>query len=149
MNDALDFFKSPVGLLKIRSDGTHITHIVFAKVASKTNPDKLTKQCISELKEYFAGTRAEFSVPMKAEGTEFQKAVWETMLKIAAGKTLTYANVARQIGRPKAVRAVGTACGANPLVVAVPCHRIVGSTGLGGYGGGLDKKEWLLKHEAK
>ncbi len=147
MKEALDFYKSPVGLLKIRSDGNSITHIVFAKTATTTTPDKLTKQCISELKEYFDGTRSEFSVPMKAEGTEFQKAVWGAMLKIATGKTLTYANVARQIGRPKAVRAVGTACGANQLVVAIPCHRIVGSVGLGGYGGGLDKKKWLLLHE--
>ena len=87
---------------------------------------------------------------MEARGTAFQKSVWKEMSRIPYGKTLTYAQIAKRIGKPKAVRAVGTACGKNPLLVLIPCHRVVGSNGgLGGYSAGIPKKVWLLAHEAK
>lgn len=140
---------SPLGKLLVRSNGSAITEVSFGAKSSKENGDMVTASFSKELNEYFHGKRREFSVKFEPTGTEFQKKVWDAMQKIEQGKTLRYADVAKQIGHPKAVRAVGTACGKNPIVVAIPCHRIVGSAGLGGYSGGLDKKKWLLEHERK
>lgn len=106
---------------------------------------KKTKQ---QLEDYFDGKKVEFTVPFIMTGTDFQKAVWTAMLNIPYGKTKSYGEVARLIGRPAAVRALGAACGSNPIAILIPCHRIVGSNGkLTGYGGGLPTKEWLLKLE--
>lgn len=131
----------------VRSNGSAITEVLFGAKTSKESGDAITTNFTKELNEYFDGKRRDFSVKFEPKGTEFQKKVWNAMQKIEQGKTLRYADVAKQIGHPKAVRAVGTACGKNPIVVAIPCHRIVGSSGLGGYSGGLEKKKWLLKHE--
>lgn len=101
-----------------------------------------------EFAEYFAGDRAEFTVPMVTDGTDFQQAVWDRLVRIPAGETISYQTMARDIGRPTAVRAVGRANGDNRLTILVPCHRVVGSDGkLTGYGGGLWRKQWLLDHE--
>ncbi len=107
----------------------------------------MVKKIRSELDEYFRGKRSLFSFPMTSEGTPFQHKVWDTMNEIPSGTTATYGEIARKIGHPKAVRAVGTACGANPILIAVPCHRVIAENGLGGYGGGLLKKKYLLKLE--
>ncbi len=103
----------------------------------------------SALRDYFSGDlRALDRLPLAAEGTEFQRAVWKALQEIPCGETRSYADIARRIGRPKAVRAVGLANGQNPIAVVVPCHRVIGSNGsLTGYGGGLDRKRWLLAHE--
>jgi len=102
----------------------------------------------SELAEYFAGRRRAFTVSLDLQGTEFQRAVWRAIAQIPYGQTVTYAALARQIGRPQAVRAVGAANGANPIPIIIPCHRVIGAAGsLVGYGGGLPLKEWLLKLE--
>ena len=105
-------------------------------------------KAVSQLKEYVGGKRVLFDGPFDLRGTPFQVAVWEEMLRIPYGKTRTYGDVAKLVGYPKASRAVGGACNANPVAVIVPCHRIVGSNGkLTGYGGGIPTKEWLLKLE--
>jgi methylated-DNA-[protein]-cysteine S-methyltransferase len=97
---------------------------------------------------YFAGACREFTIPLDLRGTPFQIAVWRAVLAVPWGETRTYREIAADIGRPAAIRAVGTANGANPLAIIVPCHRLVGANGtLRGYGGGLERKAWLLAHE--
>ena len=106
------------------------------------------RQAMDQLERYFAGERIQFSCPLDLRGTAFQVAVWEELYRIPYGQTRTYAQIADLIGRPKAVRAVGAANGANPVAVIVPCHRVIGSNGaLTGYGGGLPMKHWLLTLE--
>ncbi len=101
-----------------------------------------------ELAAYFAGTLREFHVPLDLHGTIFQRRVWGELLKIPSGKTISYATLARRTGDGHAVRAVGGANGANPVAILVPCHRVIASDGtLGGYGGGVERKRWLLRHE--
>lgn len=105
-------------------------------------------QTLDELNEFFAGGREEFTVPIELSGTPFQRSVWGELLQIPFGETRSYAQIARAIGDPTATRAVGAANGANPISILVPCHRVVRTGGaLGGYGGGLDRKRWLLDHE--
>lgn len=105
-------------------------------------------QAIDQLRRYFAGERLQFSCPLDLRGTPFQVAVWQELYRIPYGATRSYAQIAEAIGRPKAVRAVGAANGANPVAVIVPCHRVIGSNGaLTGYGGGLPMKTWLLALE--
>ena len=101
------------------------------------------------LSRYFAGDVAVLdTIPVELNGTPFQKTVWQALRRIPGGTTISYAELAKRIGEPSAVRAVGTANGANPVAVIVPCHRVIGSNGkLTGYGGGLDRKQWLLEHE--
>ena len=110
----------------------------------------LLLEASAQLRAYFAGERATFDLPLKPEGTAFQRAVWAELLKIPVGKTKSYGDVARAIGKPKAFRAVGSANHHNPLPVFIPCHRVIGSGGaMVGYGGGLELKEKLLALEAK
>ena len=101
-----------------------------------------------QLAQYFRGGRREFSIPLDLRGTDFQVRVWRAVSKIPYGTTASYADAARVVGRPRAVRAVGSAVGANPVPILVPCHRVIGSSGaLTGYGGGLEMKRWLLRLE--
>ena len=105
-------------------------------------------QALTQLGEYFAGTRLAFDLELDARGTPFQEAVWGEIARIPYGTTITYGEIAQRIGRPRAPRAVGAAVGANPLSILIPCHRVIGSGGtLTGYGGGLDAKAALLKLE--
>ncbi len=102
-----------------------------------------------QLDEYFAGQRRAFELPLAAEGTPFQLAVWHELEQIPYGQTCSYGEIAKRVGRPAASRAVGAANGRNPISIIVPCHRVIGSTGaLTGYGGGESRKRWLLEHEA-
>lgn len=101
-----------------------------------------------QLDEFFAGRRREFELRLAPAGTAFQLSVWNALAEIPYGTTVSYADLARRIGRPAAVRAVGAANGANPIPIILPCHRVIGSNGsLTGYGGGIEKKEWLLAFE--
>lgn len=101
-----------------------------------------------QMREYFTGDRVTFDLPLAPHGSEFQRRVWAALLEIPPGETRSYGWVAERIGRPSASRAVGAANGQNPIVIVVPCHRVVGANGtLTGYGGGLDRKRWLLEHE--
>ena len=114
----------------------------------QANPNLITQTTQSQLQEYFAGDRTSFDLPLAPKGTEFQVEVWRALLDVAAGDTASYADIAKTINRPKAVRAVGAANGQNPIGIIVPCHRIIGSNGkLTGYAFGLDRKAWLLRHE--
>lgn len=108
------------------------------------------KQIETELVEYFSGNIQEFKTPLFLIGSPFQKRVWEELQKIPSGKTKSYAEIAQAIGKPSAFRAVALANGANQIAIVIPCHRVINSNGnLGGYGGGIKKKDWLLKHERK
>ncbi|HZY61614.1 MAG TPA: methylated-DNA--[protein]-cysteine S-methyltransferase [Edaphobacter sp.] len=117
------------------------------RLVSQSNPHELS----DVIRRYFAGDLAAIdSLPVATGGTAFQREVWRALRTIPCGSSTSYAKLAAQIGRPKAVRAVGLANGANPIGVVVPCHRVVGANGsLTGYGGGIERKRWLLEHEAK
>jgi methylated-DNA-[protein]-cysteine S-methyltransferase len=117
------------------------------------SPDERTIAAALEaqLREYFSGDRREFDIPLDlADGSEFRRRVWQIVAAIPYGETLSYAEVAAEAGNPSAYRAAGSACGANPIVILIPCHRVVGSDKrLHGFGGGLDTKAWLLQHEGR
>lgn len=116
----------------------------------KSSKNKLLLQLKSELDEYFALTRREFSIPLAPVGTPFQMSVWHTLQKIPYGETVSYAAEAQMLGRPSAVRAVASANGRNPISILIPCHRVIASGGgIGGYSGGVWRKEFLLALEAK
>ena len=136
---------SPVGSIYLDVVDGALTSLSYSNQPSKGQIDVAEHQ----LDEYFSGNRVNFDLTVRPEGTLFQKQVWEEMQKIPFGETVTYAELAKRVGRPEAWRAVANACGKNPIVIIIPCHRVVGSYGkLGGYSGGLDKKQWLLQHEA-
>lgn len=152
MSDAfnISYYESPIGLLQIKSINQKICSVLF--VEKETEPftidTPLNKECVKQLKEYFAGTLKEFNLPIHQIGTDFQQKVWEAVSKIQYGDTLSYSMLAYKLGDPKSVRAVGTSNGKNQIAIIVPCHRVIGAEGnLTGYAWGLDKKEWLLKHE--
>lgn len=110
----------------------------------------LVRECLRQLKAYFAGQLFDFDLPLDMHGTEFQRQVWHALRDIPYGETTSYGTLARRIGRPAAVRAVGAANGQNPIAIVVPCHRVIGSSGkLVGYGGGLPMKQMLLHLEAE
>jgi methylated-DNA-[protein]-cysteine S-methyltransferase len=151
-----------MGALRLCSDGTALTGIDFAGESGGRRPahgdepegwvrrDELPvlKQTAAELREYFAGRRTAFSVPLALAGTEFQRAVWAQLCLIPYGQTWSYVELARRVGKPQASRAVGSANGKNPVAIIVPCHRVIGATGqLTGYGGGLPRKQQLLQLE--
>lgn len=136
--------------LKITASESAIIKVEFKPddEVSGEKPTGLSAECVRELKEYFAGERHEFDLPLAPEGTDFQRSVWDALLRIPYGETRTYKEIAESIGRDKASRAVGMACHANPIVILIPCHRVIGSDGrLTGFGGGLDVKSRLLRLE--
>lgn len=149
-------FESPVGRLTITGNDGSIQMIAFSQGSRASLPrdhwrrdDARYKTTSDQLQQYFAGERTSFDLPLDFSGTSFQNAVWGALLKIPYGETTTYARIANFIGKPKAVRAVGAANGANPLPIIVPCHRVLGSNGaLTGFGGGLPAKQFLLELEA-
>jgi methylated-DNA-[protein]-cysteine S-methyltransferase len=149
----VDLMPSPVGALLLKANDTHLLNLLFADKLDEILPTDLSSNAIieqvkQELTEYFSGHRQTFDVPFQLSGTPFQKTVWEALLCVPYGKTATYGQQAHRINKPKAVRAVGTANGRNPISIIVPCHRIIGADGsLTGYGGGLPNKAWLLDHE--
>jgi O-6-methylguanine DNA methyltransferase len=115
----------------------------------RRNGEPVLREAARQLGEYFRGERRDFRLPLDLKGTSFQREIWNALLRIPYGVTRTYAEVAREVGSPKAVRAVGTANGANPVAIIIPCHRVVASNGgLGGYGAGLDYKRKLLMLES-
>ena len=151
------YLDTPIGELLLAGDTDGLSMIGFPKGSMRRQPEQdwifnekpLAEAC-RQISEYFAGERREFDLPLKLAGTEFQVSVLEALQKIPYGETVSYGEVARRIGRPKAVRAVGAANGRNPIPIVVPCHRVIGVTGdLTGFGGGLDTKEALLRHEAE
>ncbi len=143
------YYQSPIGLIEIAGTSGAIHSLDFVERQRENYASNgMMKGVVQQIREYFNGTRSEFDLAIDPQGTAFQKAVWRQLLRIPFGETASYGDIARAIGNPKAVRAVGGANGRNPISIVVPCHRIIGSDGsLTGYGGGLWRKEWLLKHE--
>jgi methylated-DNA-[protein]-cysteine S-methyltransferase len=143
------YFKSPIGLVQIGGTASEVTSLDFVeRRREKTESHPLIDRAARQIAEYFAGKRQVFDLPISYQGTDFQERVWGQLLKVPYGETASYQDIARGVGNPLAVRAVGAANGKNPISLIVPCHRIIGSNGtLVGYGGGLWRKEWLLKHE--
>lgn len=144
------FHDSPLGTIRIESDGEAITSLRWSKdgLADSGETCALHAEAAAQLASYFAGTRGDFDLPVRPAGSNFQRAVWAAMQAIPKGATRTYGDVARELGA--SARAVGTACGRNPIPVIIPCHRIVGANGkLGGFSaaGGVEDKIWLLRHE--
>jgi len=142
---------TPIGEILVAgdADAVHEIHFRAKPDAGWTRNDRMLRYATAQLLDYFAGKRCDFDLPLAPHGTEFQQSVWSALQGIPFGETTTYAALAHRIGRPKAVRAVGAANGANPIPIVIPCHRVVGSNGsLTGFGGGIDVKRWLLDHEA-
>lgn len=143
------FINTPLGTAKIRGDenGVSVISILHEGEISKTIPLEL-KEAVKQLQEYFDGKRQTFTFQTNPKGTDFQKKVWQELLKIPYGKTTSYLELSKKLGDVKAIRAVASANGKNPLWIVVPCHRVIGSDGsLTGYAGGLWRKQWLLEHE--
>jgi methylated-DNA-[protein]-cysteine S-methyltransferase len=145
-------YQSPIGPLGLTGTDDHIIEILFEPrtlVTMQTLPD-IFRQCIEELDAYFAGSSRTFGFHMQQSGTPFQQTVWQQLLTIPYGTTISYMQLAKQINNPKSIRAVGAANGSNHLPIVVPCHRVIGSNGsLTGFGGGIWRKKWLLEHEWK
>ena len=145
------YIASPVGPIEISGDDDFVSTVTFVnEVKSDTELlPRVIRECKQQLEEYFAGTRKEFSLKLSQAGTDFQRQVWTELCNIPFGKTISYLQLAKNLGDAKSIRAVGTANGRNNLAIIVPCHRVIGSNGtLVGYAGGLDKKKWLLDFEA-
>ena len=143
------FIKTPLGIAKIVGDeeGISIISIISEGELSITIPNEL-QEAVSQLQDYFSGKRNYFSFKLNPKGTDFQQKVWQELLKIPFGKTISYLDLAKKLGDVKVIRAAASANGKNPLWIVVPCHRVIGTDGsLTGYAGGLWRKKWLLEHE--
>jgi methylated-DNA-[protein]-cysteine S-methyltransferase len=146
---------SPIGELTLASDGEGLTGLYMTDQrhrpelpAADGDDDAVLAAAREQLTEYFAGERRDFDLPLKPAGTPFQRAVWEALREIPYGETAGYGELAQRLGRPGAARAVGLANGRNPIAIVVPCHRVIGAAGaLTGYGGGLERKRYLLELE--
>jgi methylated-DNA-[protein]-cysteine S-methyltransferase len=154
------YLDSAIGPLLIAGDENAVQVISFPKDGAPTTPEPgwiestdaarggALGEAVRQLREYFTGRRTEFDFPMQPQGTPFQLAVWKCLTEIPYGETISYGELAKRVGNPKAARAVGAANGANPLPIVVPCHRVIGANGkLTGFGGGLPTKEKLLALE--
>jgi methylated-DNA-[protein]-cysteine S-methyltransferase len=155
------YVDSPIGRLMLTSDGISLTGLYMNlyrnKPTKRPTPGadwtlNATKDPLPaaarQLQEYFAGKRRAFDLPLNPQGTEFQQRVWRELVRIPFGETRSYGQLAKLLGNPNGSRAVGLANGRNPIALIVPCHRVIGADGsLTGFGGGLDRKEWLLSHE--
>lgn len=140
---------TPLGTARLQGGPMGVCSISIADPLEvpESVPATLEPAC-RQLREYFEGNRTRFDFQIDPQGTEFQKTVWQALLEIPYGQTVSYMDLAKRLGDPKAIRAVASANGQNPLWVVVPCHRVVGSDGsLTGYAGGLHRKKWLLDHE--
>ncbi len=142
-------YASPVGFLEIVSDGKFLTDVrKVQEFSGEIFPDRITEITEKQLREYFAGKRREFDIPLAPQGTDFQRSVWEKLTDIPFGETRSYGDIAKAIGKTSACRAVGNAVGRNPILIIIPCHRIIRSDGkTGGFSAGTDVKEFLLKLE--
>jgi methylated-DNA-[protein]-cysteine S-methyltransferase len=146
------YYRTPVGIAKITAEDDYITSINITDdegALIEEPASSVLKMAIDQFDEYFAGERQKFDLPIKQSGTEFQQQVWQQLLNIDYGTTISYAQLSNQMKSPLAIRAIAAANGKNSLWIVVPCHRVIGSDGsLTGYAGGLWRKQWLLEHEA-
>lgn len=144
------FIESPLGITKIvgDDDGISIISILSEGEITAKIPKNL-RECTSQLREYFEGKRQDFDFKINPKGTDFQQKVWQELVNIPFGKTISYLDLSKKLGDVKAIRAVASANGKNPLWIVVPCHRVIGTDGsLTGYAGGLWRKKWLLEFES-
>ena len=153
--------KTPIGVLHVAASAGAVLHIELPRAHAARSFDgwierhllhrattPVLRAALAQLREYFAGKRRAFDVPVDPDGTEFQRRVWAAMAAIPFGETRSYGSIAAELGAPDKARAVGAAAGANPIPIIIPCHRVIGTDGsLTGYGGGLRMKVWLLRHE--
>lgn len=148
------YYKTPIGTAEIIGDENGIQSISvldedISTLSSTNDIPEVLQDCVTQLDEYFKGERVDFELKLNPKGTDFQKTVWEELLNIPYGKTRTYLEQTKHIGDPKAIRAVASANGKNPIWIVIPCHRVIGSDGsLTGYAGGVWRKKWLLDHES-
>ncbi|ADQ03893.1 methylated-DNA/protein-cysteine methyltransferase [Caldicellulosiruptor owensensis OL] len=149
MKISIGYLLSPLGLIKIVGQDDSVVSVEF--VSHKDEDEVISpvvKEAILQLEEYFEGKRTTFELKLQLQGTEFQKRVWNELIKVPFGSVISYRELAKKVGKPQGARAVGNAVGKNPAVIIVPCHRVVKSDGtLGGYSAGIHKKMWLLEHE--
>lgn len=152
-----DWLESPIGPLRVAADAAGLREIRFADRRERwptpehwrLDSDAL-RSYTTQLREYFAGRRSVFELPLAPQATRFQRAVLDRLQAIGFGETVSYGDLARQLQKPGAARAVGAACGRNPIPIVIPCHRVVASNGrLTGFAGGLARKRWLLDHESR
>ncbi len=145
------YYDSPIGILEISTTEEALISILYVgEKKENTYKPEILKETIKQLEEYFNGDRKEFDIRFKLKGTEFQEKVWNALTEIPYGDTVSYKYIATRVGNEKAVRAVGNTNGRNIINIVVPCHRVIGANKkLTGYGGGLDRKQWLLQHEEK
>lgn len=159
MEFKITYCKTPIGTAKITGDHNGIQTITLITdslhdrndefIDMQTDIPDCLKECVLQLKEYFKGKRTNFNLLLNPQGTKFQKIVWKYLCTIPFGETSSYLAQSKQIGDPKAVRAVASANGKNPIWIVIPCHRVIGSDGsLSGYAGGIWRKKWLLNHES-
>ncbi|MDI1256898.1 MAG: methylated-DNA--[protein]-cysteine S-methyltransferase [Flavobacterium sp.] len=144
------YINSPLGITKIIGDenGVAVISIMSEATAISIEIPESLKKSVAELHDYFEGKRHNFTFKLNPSGTEFQQKVWKELLEIPFGKTMSYLDLSKKLGDVKAIRAVASANGKNPLWIVVPCHRVIGTDGsLTGYAGGLWRKKWLLEHE--
>ena len=152
MNMQSTILSSPLGYLEVTAHDDALTSVAFvtSKSSRQHTLNGVLKEAVAQLEAYFKGRLNEFDLPLNPQGTEFQKKVWRALQSIPCGKTISYADLARRIRQPQAFRAVGGANGKNPIPLIVPCHRVINADGgLGGFSCGLDRKRWLLNHEAQ
>ncbi len=152
MNKTLSkaYIKTPLGNAILEGDTRGISKLIISEETSDItgNPAPDLREAIDQLQQYFSGELKEFDLKLNPQGTDFQKRVWQALLKIPYGRTTSYMDLAKELGDPLAIRAVAAANGKNPLWILIPCHRVIGSDGsLTGYAGGLWRKKWLLEHE--
>lgn len=144
-------FATPIGTMKLEMDQGAIKLLEFTDDELAQEPKDLsqsTLDAVAQLMAYFDGELTSFDLPIAPDGTEFQKKVWQELLKIPFGKTISYQEMANRLGDPLVIRAAASANGKNPIAIIIPCHRVIGSNGsLTGYAGGLHRKKWLLAHE--
>ncbi|RIV72885.1 methylated-DNA--[protein]-cysteine S-methyltransferase [Flagellimonas aequoris] len=144
------YLQTPIGIAEFKGDENGLASITVLddKKPIGTIPAAL-EEAVRQLQEYFEGNRTEFTFKLNPSGTDFQKKVWDALLEIPFGKTISYLDLSKRLGDVKAIRAVASANGKNPLWIVVPCHRVIGTNGdLTGYAGGLHRKKWLLEHES-
>ena len=148
-NTETAFFKTPLGVAKIIGDENGISKISIQDNGEITERiPAVLEEVVHQLQDYFEGKRTDFDFKINPKGTEFQQKVWQSLIEIPFGKTMSYLDLSKKLGDVKAIRAVASANGKNPLWIVVPCHRVIGTDGsLTGYAGGLWRKKWLLEHE--
>jgi methylated-DNA-[protein]-cysteine S-methyltransferase len=145
------YYKSPIGFLEIKATDEGIFSVIFTdEMTSEQSENTYIRQCIEQLDEYFRGLRSTFTVALSPNGTEFQRKVWQHVMSIPYGRTVTYSDIAIRLGNDHASRAVGMANAKNQIAILIPCHRVIGKNkDLTGYAWGTWRKEWLIQHEMR